>query len=496
MSLIYWWPLTEDLTDKIQGKTFEQNDYWNIIENGKIGKCAKPNYGTLDTGDSSVTPPTQMRVKNITIPETFSLAIWVKNNQIGNPFTFCPIQFSNGDPYFQGVANKGWDFSHNSWRLVYNDGANFYGGRNSGSGSQSYWGDNLNTPLNEWYHVAFTVNRITNKTELFINGISKGVRDIPIGLGSFGGTYELRFNWVQGWLLNGALNDLRIYDHVLSKAEIQELKKALVVHYTFDDELATSMLCNETGYYVKNTTNNVEYTATSAAVGTKSIYCKDGLQRITSLVPQCASDNLTMSAWFKSSNSLPRNNYHIVATIDAGRVEISVPTTGNLRWGGYNTPDGGTIDRFCGEVSAGLLDNQWHLLTIVYDGTGWLGYVDSVYKGKQTCSGPITYTEKKLIIGRYYDDTTSNYGATDAYIDDIRIYNSALSPEDIKDLYNCGGRISNLGDAFTGKFIEDAASAKINKNHTIQMNEFIENDEGKASIKKGNILSSRQIIEI
>jgi hypothetical protein len=31
------------------------------------------------------------------------------------------------------------------------------------------------------------------------------------------------------------INDVRIYDHALSQAEVKELSKALVVHYTFDD---------------------------------------------------------------------------------------------------------------------------------------------------------------------------------------------------------------------------------------------------------------------
>lgn len=33
------------------------------------------------------------------------------------------------------------------------------------------------------------------------------------------------------------LNDVRIYDHALSQAEVKELSKALFVHYTFDDIL-------------------------------------------------------------------------------------------------------------------------------------------------------------------------------------------------------------------------------------------------------------------
>jgi hypothetical protein len=37
---------------------------------------------------------------------------------------------------------------------------------------------------------------------------------------------------------NGDICDVRIYDHALSLAEIKELSRALVLHYTFDDDLA------------------------------------------------------------------------------------------------------------------------------------------------------------------------------------------------------------------------------------------------------------------
>jgi hypothetical protein len=38
---------------------------------------------------------------------------------------------------------------------------------------------------------------------------------------------------------------LRIYDHVLSKAEIQELKKALVLHYMFTQPLGYNDLIKD-----------------------------------------------------------------------------------------------------------------------------------------------------------------------------------------------------------------------------------------------------------
>jgi hypothetical protein len=209
--------------------------------------------------------------------------------------------------------------------------------------------------------------------------------------------------------------------------------------------------------------SNVAYTS-NARIGQRAIYCKDGLQRISATARYLGSDLLTVSVWFKSANTSPKNGYHIVLAVDSGRVEISVPSSGNLRWGGYNTLSSGSTIRFCSEASAGLLDGKWHMLTIAYDGTGWLGYVDGVYKGKHTkttsnsvtytCEGPIAHTGKKILIGRYYDDATSNYGATDAYIDDVRIYNSVLTENDIKDLYNIGMRITKSGDFITNEFIE------------------------------------------
>jgi hypothetical protein len=229
MSLIYWWPFTDNTTDKINGKTFTSTN-WSFQSGGKIGKCFTPSW------TDSNTISRQIYAESVSIPETFSVAVWVKNNNnFNSPRTYCPIQFSDGDCWLTGANNKGWDFSHNSLRLIFNNGSNVSG---SAGNAEVNWGYNPKEFLGSWYHIVFTVNKTTRKAELFINGVSKGIKDLPSAVDTYGGTFKLKINWVQGWMLDGSLNDLRIYDHALSQAEVKELSKALVVHYTFNDVLA------------------------------------------------------------------------------------------------------------------------------------------------------------------------------------------------------------------------------------------------------------------
>ena len=312
MSLLYWWPFTENLVDKMQGKAFVANNYWTLQTKGQVGKCIGPHYTGVTPSNSGTTKVTQIYAPDVTIPDTFSVAVWVRNDGLGSPYTYCPIQFCNGDPYMQGANNKGWDFTHQSWRIVYNDGGEFYGGRDSGSGSQSSWGNSLGTPVGSWYHIAFTVNRVTATAELFIDGVSKGTSTIPAGLGAIGGTYQLRMNWVQGWLLNGAVNDLRIYDHVLSKAEIDELKRGLMLHYSFNSLMAESttnlMPADKQNQVAINSSNAGSYSITSGLVN-GGTYTLSGLY---TRYPDDKTPGCRFSIQFNyTDGTMDHKNYHI-----------------------------------------------------------------------------------------------------------------------------------------------------------------------------------------
>jgi hypothetical protein len=214
MSLIHWWPLNGDLQDKIQGKIFN-NGGWTSASSGKIGTTYNANIGAVLSA-------------SLSIPNTFSFACWVKNNDLTYPQAPLPMKFSNGAPYSTAsTSNKGWEFSHgNNSKLTLNNGSTAQE-LNFGTPHASY--------LGSWYHLVFTVDCHLKKASLFINGELKGEKSFTVT--DFSGTYTFSLGQIHGWKLDGFVNDIRIYDHALSQAEVKELSKALVVHYTFDDIL-------------------------------------------------------------------------------------------------------------------------------------------------------------------------------------------------------------------------------------------------------------------
>lgn len=594
MSLIYWWPFTDNTVDKIDGKTFTSTN-WSFQSNGKIGNCFAPSW------TDSNTISRQIYADNVSIPETFSVAVWVKNNNnFNSPRTYCPIQFSNGDCWLTGASNKGWDFSHNSLRLIFNNGSNVSG--NAGN-AEVNWGYNPREFLGSWYHIAFTVNKTTRKAELFINGVSKGIKDLPSAVDTYGGTFKLKINWVQGWMLDGSLNDLRIYDHALSVAEVKEISKALVMHYTFDDVLSEpttnvstiSGWSSYTPYFVisertetglklyrpSSSTNNVlalnnsavtgkmtagdiwtfscylyvdgkpykctqsdmstynysgisyysnddgYYTCTFkvgspdtwvihasmfGSVGTDVICEIDKIQfekkdhatpyvngtRESLLVDESglsettvknniglSTDSASGQYSLKCSNtwikSLSDSSYQKDITLAAWVKPTDYSGDCIIIGGCYLTVNGGgKLSAYCyGKSPAGyhtgttvLATGVWHHIAVVWDGSYCIGYINGVqeFKVASTGSAANNPNHTKKDIGTENGSTRKFNGL----IDDARVYHTALSANDIQELYKTKAYITNKGDIMCSKFIEDKAEAMVTEKSTFECTEVYE----------------------
>ncbi|TAH33931.1 LamG domain-containing protein [Candidatus Saccharibacteria bacterium] len=93
--------------------------------------------------------------------------------------------------------------------------------------------------------------------------------------------------------------------------------------------------------------------------------------------------------------------------------------------------------------NATVTAGDWHYITVTYDGTEQKLYIDGTLDNSQSLSGiTLTYTNSPVKIG------TGDYNNPFAgYVDDLRIYNRALTAGEIADLAagGCGpGVVSNI----------------------------------------------------
>ncbi|MBU1326795.1 LamG domain-containing protein, partial [Patescibacteria group bacterium] len=118
-------------------------------------------------------------------------------------------------------------------------------------------------------------------------------------------------------------------------------------------------------------------------------------------------------AWFKSTGS-PKGSYHII--FGPQELEISVPTTGEIRTGVYTT------SRFVSNHGSGLNDGNWHYVGFTFDGSTKKSYIDGKYVGEQAVTGTLMYSFANRMIGRFGTDTTY---ALNGIIDSTTIYSRA-----------------------------------------------------------------------
>ena len=102
-------------------------------------------------------------------------------------------------------------------------------------------------------------------------------------------------------------------------------------------------------------------------------------------------------------------------------------------------------------TSAQLLNGEWHMCSITYDGTIIKLYINGVMEKSTPVSGTLN-TSQSFIFGHYGSDTS--YYCVDAAISDARIYTTALTPEQIKELYNTSMTIDNNGNIHARELVE------------------------------------------
>ncbi len=287
-------------------------------------------------------------------------------------------------------------------------------------------------------------------SELFINGVANTATDA----GTIGNIDDLS-NAVAfrvgaesdaGNPFDGKLDEIREYNRTLSTGEIQSLydqgggtrvnssvsnaqgsgrlDSGLAGYWRLDDGSGTSATDSSSGGNT-GTLNNGPTWGTGQIGGAISFDNTDDSITVGDVVEP---EYITMSAWINRSGN------GTVSIINKGTLLSSEQYSLFLDYASYGTVEmivraaGGGFDH-CRTGSSGYTTGQWHLVTGTYNGTTCRVYVNGVDKTEtvvsDTTSGVINTGASSLTIG----------SAFNGLLDEVRIYNRPLSPDEVAQLY-------------------------------------------------------------
>ena len=159
-------------------------------------------------------------------------------------------------------------------------------------------------------------------------------------------------------------------------------------------------------------------------------------------------DQITMNLWIKSLNGIAgASNYHIPLCISDDYYEFSISNGGAFR-GGLRIGETRYVEN-CANPS--ILDKKWHMITMTYDGTTIRRYVDGVEYKSNTVTGSLRSGAYPLRLGRF---SSTTYYNKQLFESDARIYTTALSQEDILELYQMYFLIDNKNNLYAYEVTE------------------------------------------
>lgn len=145
------------------------------------------------------------------------------------------------------------------------------------------------------------------------------------------------------------------------------------------------------------------------------------------------SNRITMSAWVKVASG--EDGIILARSGPSGSIDGSYMLAVSLGKASMSLFLNGAYKPLTGSTLVPD-DGQWHLITGVYDGAEMRVYLDSVLDTSQAATGTIDVIAADTFLGRLSDGGFPFIGS----MDDVRIYNRALSVNEITQLYRTRGR--------------------------------------------------------
>jgi len=367
--------------------------------------CAGNNNALLTNGSGGIA----QTASAFTLPDEGTVAFWMRSN--GNPPALGRIFGAGGD----------WEGRQMT------DGTVVFDLCGEGGGHFQ-----TTVPLNEvdrWYHVAATFNSANDTYAIYIDGQldksgtnTNAMAQQAAAVLSFG----TRTGSTEYW--QGALRDFRVYSRRLCPTEIAELY-GLIGHWALDESSGT-VAVDSSGLGRDAT---VIGTANWTAGAINNCLQLDGATKAEASSLLGSPKNVTLAGW-ANLTAADSGGAEVVSLGDYFAIRLDNATTTRTFF--YNGSSWTVV-----AVNQTFTGAGWHHFAAVFndDQNYCKLFIDGLEAASLSTAVTIPYTGlgTKTVIGRHGNGST-NFDFT-GKIDDVRVYNRALCPSEIADLYDLGG---------------------------------------------------------
>lgn len=302
-----------------------------------------------------------------------------------------------------------------------------------------------------WYFVTVTRNPTTNTTKVYINGQLSDewtytISNSPDYSGSMGiGAYN-----GGAWSVDSKLDEVRIYNRLLSPNEILQLYnwspgisslKTPISYYKFDEGNGSTTKNSISNNYNLSFAGEILPTWKTNGKVNKALYfygvgtTNRGYLTTTSLNIG-STGVLTFSFWVNPDSSQNSNGMFMRNGLGADQnYALSLGSPSSSKYKIY-------VDRFNGSWETTNSTNylipvsEWSHVTIVLtEGSNWKYYLNGKYIETISISGTAANSTSALAIGGH---NGANGQYFNGYLDEFKIYNTALTADEVKQDYNQG----------------------------------------------------------
>jgi hypothetical protein len=319
----------------------------------------------------------------------------------------------------------------------------------------------------KWTHVVAIHDG--TKDKIFINGTLANSKDVAGALNDTEFPLGIGFDAIDnGSFFDGNIDEVQIYNYAMSDQDVADLYTSQSTFTGSASDIAASYLFNsnniDDSQYKNDADGNVTYTknrfgwANNAAHfdGTSSVSATNSIA--------LNSDYATYSLWVNLDELPPSGEAFLIS--NGGwqqRVKISVPNHGKVVF--TTNASSGISDMDAGDGHA-IVPGQWTHIVAVHDGTDDIIYINGVETNRKAVAGTLNHTTAVLGLGWNPIDGGNFMKGS---LDDVTIYNRALSSAEIADLYNAQKDAPTITDPLVANYTfsgntDDSSPYKNNAN--------------------------------